>query len=309
MCLPVCGPDRFAGPGARVPAARMLKLRPAWPKPSEFPGKPMTTDIHRRHNIHVSGQAGPPMVFAHGFGCDQQMWRFVAPAFESSHQVVLFDHVGCGKSDLSAYDPQRHARLEGYADDVVAIVDALDLQDAVFVGHSVSAMIGLLAAAQRPARFARLLLVGPSPRYLNDPETGYVGGFERSDIDGLVDMMDSNLLGWADFLAPVVMGADSPPERTDELRASFCAADPSINRRFAMATFLGDNRADLARVTVPSVILQCAHDAIAPQAVGQYMHQQLQGSRLVLLDVVGHCPHLTHPQLTIDALRASLAPG
>jgi sigma-B regulation protein RsbQ len=176
----------------------------------------------------------------------------------------------------------------------------------VFVGHSVSAMIGLLASIERPQRFRQLLLVGPSPRYLNEAETGYVGGFERSDIDSLIDMMDSNLLGWADFLAPVVMGADSPPERTDELRASFCAADPAINRRFAIATFLGDNRADLPRVTVPSVILQCLHDAIAPTAVGHYMHRLLPHSRLQLLEVAGHCPHLTHPQLTTDALRAAM---
>jgi sigma-B regulation protein RsbQ len=246
------------------------------------------------------------MVFAHGFGCDQQMWRFVAPAFEATHRVVLFDHIGCGQSDLAAYDPQRHARLEGYAEDVVALLDALDLRDVVFVGHSVSAMIGVLASTARPERFAQLVLVVPSPRYLNDPDTGYVGGFERADIDGLIDMMDSNLLGWANFLAPVVMGVDSPAERTDELQASFCAADPYINRRFAMATFLGDNRADLPRVTVPTRILQCAHDAIAPRVVGDDMHARMPGSRLQMLDVTGHCPHLTHPQLTIDALRAGL---
>ena len=207
----------------------------------------MRTDTIRRHNVSVAGQSHPPMVFAHGFGCDQQMWRFVAPAFEASHRVVLFDHIGCGRSDLSAYDIRRHSRLEGYAEDVVDLLDTLDLHDVVFVGHSVSAMIGLLAAIARPQRFARLLLLGPSPRYLNDAASGSVGGFERADIDGLIDMMDSNLLGWADFLAPAVMGADSPPQLTDELRASFCAADPDINRRFAMATFLGDNRADLAR--------------------------------------------------------------
>lgn len=266
-----------------------------------------TADAIRRHNVNFRGQSGPPMVFAHGFGCDQQMWRFVAPAFEASHAVVLFDHIGCGKSDLAAYDMQRHSRLEGYAEDVVRLLDALDLHDVVFVGHSVSAMIGLLAAVQRPQRFRQLLLLGPSPRYLNDPDTGYVGGFERSDIDALVDMMDSNLLGWADYLAPVVLGADSPAERIDELKASFCTADPYINRRFAMATFLGDNRADLPLLQVPSVVLQCAHDAIAPTCVGDYMHRHLPGSRLQLLDVVGHCPHLTHPQATITALQQALA--
>ncbi len=263
----------------------------------------------QRHHITQRGQAQPPMVFAHGFGCDQQMWRFVAPAFEPSHRVVLFDHIGCGQSDRAAYNLQRHAKLEGYAQDVVDLLDGLDLHDVVYVGHSVSAMIGLLAAAERPARFAQLVLLGPSPRYLNNPQTGYVGGFERGDIDGLIDMMDSNLLGWADYLAPVVMGADSTAELTDELKASLCAADPYINRRFAMATFLGDNRADLARVQVPCVILQCAHDAIAPRAVGDYLHQHLAGSRLQVLDVTGHSPHLTHPQLTIDALRAAVAGG
>ncbi|MDH4393863.1 MAG: alpha/beta hydrolase [Aquabacterium sp.] len=269
----------------------------------------MTTDTIRRHHVNQAGQAHPPMVFAHGFGCDQQMWRFVAPAFEATHRVVLFDHIGCGKSDLSSYDGMRHSRLEGYAEDVVALFDALDLRDVVFVGHSVSAMIGVLAAIARPERFAQLVLVGPSPRYLNDPDAGYVGGFERADIDGLIDLMDSNQLGWADCLAPVVMGAGSTEALTDELKASFCAADPYINRRFAMATFLGDNRADLPRLTVPTLILQCAHDAIAPCAVGDYMHAHMPGSRLRVLDVAGHCPHLTHPQVTIDALRAAVAGG
>jgi sigma-B regulation protein RsbQ len=269
----------------------------------------MPSEIIRRHHVVESGQAGPPLVFAHGFGCDQQMWRFVAPAFESTHRVVLFDHIGCGRSDTAAYDPQRHSRLEGYAEDVVALLDAMDLRDVVFVGHSVSAMIGALAAIERPERFAQLLMIGPSPRYLNDSADGYQGGFERADIDGLIDLMDSNLLGWADFLVPAVMGPESPQVLTDELKASFCAADPAINRRFAMATFLGDNRSDLPRVPVPSVILQCAHDAIAPPAVGDYMHRQIPGSRLQILDVVGHCPHMTHPEITIQALRAAMQPG
>ena len=267
----------------------------------------MTADIVRRHHISQTGASGPHLVFAHGFGCDQQMWRFVAPAFEATHRVVLFDHIGCGKSDSTVYDAHRHARLEGYAQDVVDMLDALDLRDVVFVGHSVSAMIGALAAIARPERFAQLLMIGPSPRYLNDHETGYHGGFERADIDGLIDLMDSNLLGWADFLVPAVMGSQSTQELTDELKSSFCAADPAINRRFAMATFLGDNRADLPRLTVPSVILQCAHDAIAPPQVGDYIHLHLPGSRLQVLDVVGHCPHMTHPQIVIDALRAAMS--
>jgi sigma-B regulation protein RsbQ len=266
----------------------------------------MTIDPVRRHNVTVSGQGSRPIVFAHGFGCDQQMWRFVAPAFEADHQVVLFDHIGCGKSDLSAYDAHRHRRLEGYAQDVADLLDALDLHDVVFVGHSVSAMIGLLASIQRPERFARLVLLGPSPCYLNHPAEGYVGGFERADIEGLIDMMESNMVGFANFLAPVAMGASAPAERTEELQSSLCAADPYINRRFAMATFLGDNRADLAQVTVPALILQCADDAIAPRAVGDYLQARLAGSTLQVLDVVGHCPHLTHPETTLAAIRSVL---
>jgi sigma-B regulation protein RsbQ len=266
----------------------------------------MTRDVQNRHHLSISGRGSRPILFAHGFGCDQQMWRFVAPAFEADHRVVLFDHIGCGQSDLLAYDPVRHRRLEGYAQDVVALLDELDLRDVVFVGHSVSAMIGLLASIQRPGRFARLVLVGPSPCYLNDPAGCYTGGFERTDIEGLIDMMESNMLGFANFLAPVAMGSGGPAERTDELQASLCAADPYINRRFATATFLGDNRADLHQVTVPALILQCADDAIAPVSVGHYLHARLAGSTLQVLDVVGHCPHMTHPDLTIAAIRGVL---
>lgn len=262
-------------------------------------------DALRRNNVRMSGDGVRPMVFAHGFGCDQQMWRFVAPAFHASHRVVLFDHVGCGKSDASAYDEVRHATLAGYADDLVEILRTADLRDVTFVGHSVSGVIGILASLTAPECFSRLVLVGPSPRYLNEP--GYVGGFERADIDGLMDMMETNMLGWASFLAPVVMGPKSGEEITQELRASFCASDPYISRRFAAATFLADNREDLARVSLPSLILQCADDAIAPMQVGQYMHARMKGSRLKVLPVSGHCPHMTHPELTVQAIQDYLA--
>lgn len=262
-------------------------------------------DALRRNNVRMSGDGVRPMVFAHGFGCDQQMWRFVAPAFHASHRVVLFDHVGCGKSDASAYDEVRHATLAGYADDLVEILRTADLRDVTFVGHSVSGVIGILASLTAPECFSRLVLVGPSPRYLNEP--GYVGGFERADIDGLMDMMETNMLGWASFLAPVVMGPQSGEEITQELRASFCASDPYISRRFAAATFLADNREDLARVSLPSLILQCADDAIAPMQVGQYMHARMKGSRLKVLPVSGHCPHMTHPELTVQAIQDYLA--
>ncbi len=263
-------------------------------------------DILRRHNVTRRGQGRQTLLFAHGFGCDQQMWRFVAPAFEATHDVVLFDHIGCGGSDPAAYDDERHASLDGYARDVVDIVEALDLRDVVFVGHSVGAQIGLLASIQAPDRFAKLVLVGPSARYLNDPPD-YIGGFDRADIDGLIDMMDRNQLGWANFLAPLVMSAENPAELTEELRASLCAADPYITRRFALATFLSDNRADLPRVSVPSLLLQCSDDAIAPIAAGEYVHRHLRGSTLRVIEAAGHCPHMTHPDETIAAIREYLA--
>ena len=262
-------------------------------------------DIARRHNLQQSGQGRQPMLFAHGFGCDQQMWRFVAPAFEATHRLTLFDHIGCGRSDASAYDDVRHARIEGYADDVCEIIDTLDLHDIVFVGHSVSAMIGVLAALRLPERFARLVLIGPSPCYLNHPPD-YHGGFEPADIDGLLDLMDNNFLGWANYLAPVVMGPGHAPELTEELKSSFCASDAYITRRFARATFLADHRAVLPRLKVPSLVLQVSEDAIAPRAVGEYVHRHITDSALTLIDGVGHCPHMSHPQQTIAAIQAWL---
>lgn len=263
-------------------------------------------NVLHRNNVVTSGQGTQPLVFAHGFGCDQQMWRFVAPAFEATHRVVLFDHIGCGKSDMGAYDNQRHASLAGYAKDLVDILEQADLRDAIIVGHSVSSIISILAAIRAPERVARLVLVGPSPRYLNDPPD-YVGGFERADIDGLMDMMETNMLGWASFLAPAVMGAHSPQELTQELKASFCAADPYITRRFAAATFLADNRADLPLLALPSLIIQCSDDAIAPREVGQYVHAHLKGSTLRVIEASGHCPHMTHPSETIALIQDYLA--
>ena len=265
-------------------------------------------DALKRNNVQFLGRGQQPMVFAHGFGCDQQMWRFVAPAFEDTHRVVLFDHIGCGKSDGSAYDNQRHATISGYAHDVLDILRAADLRDVIFVGHSVSAMIGVLASIREPQRFSRLVMVAPSPRYLNEAPD-YEGGFERADIDNLIDLMETNMLGWADFLAPVVMGNANPPEMTHELKASFCASDPYIARRFALATFLGDNREDLPRVSVPSLVIQCTEDAIAPMPVGRYVHAHTPHSTLAVLDAPGHCPHMTHPQETVALIRDYLATG
>jgi sigma-B regulation protein RsbQ len=262
-------------------------------------------DVLRRNNVTVSGRPGaPPMVFAHGFGCDQGMWRHVAPAFQDTHRVVLFDHVGAGGSDLSAWDPARYRRLEGYADDVVAILEALDLPPVVFVGHSVSAVIGLLAAAGRPELFERLVLVGPSPRYIDDE--GYRGGFSAAEIEELLETMDGNYLGWSQYIAPVIMGAPERPELGQELTSSFCRADPAIARHFARTTFLSDNRKDLERVTTPALVVQCRDDVIAPQEVGEYVHAHLSGSELVLLDATGHCPNLSAPGLLVDAMKSYL---
>ena len=259
-------------------------------------------DVQVRNNVSVTGRSdGAPMVLAHGFGCDKGMWRFVAPEFEPTHRVVLFDHVGAGGSDLTAYDPARYSTLDGYAADVVEIVEALDLPPVVFVGHSVSAVIGLLAAAQRPELFSRLVLVGPSPRYIDDE--GYRGGFSREEIDELLETMDANYLGWSQHIAPVIMGVPDRPELGEELAGSFCRTDPLIARRFARATFLSDNRADLARVRTPSLVVQCREDAIAPLEVGAYVHQNLPGSELVVLDARGHCPNLSAPGELVAAMR------
>ena len=243
-----------------------------------------------------------PMVFAHGFGCDQNMWRFVAPAFEADHRIVLFDHVGAGGSDLKAYDPERYGTLAGYARDVVEIGRELDLSDAIFVGHSVSAMIGVLAAAQAPGLIGKLVLVGPSPRYID--ADGYTGGFSQADIEELLESLDSNFLGWSSAMAPVIMANADRPELGEELTSSFCRTDPEIAARFARVTFMSDNRADLATVAVPTLVLQCSDDVIAPAAVGEYVHRQIPGSEFVQLAATGHCPNLSAPQETIDAIRA-----
>jgi sigma-B regulation protein RsbQ len=263
-------------------------------------------DVIARNNVVCSGAVrGKPMLFAHGFGCDQNMWRYVAPAFEDEYRVILFDHVGAGGSDLSAYDPAKYSSLDGYAADVLEICKQLELRDVIFVGHSVSSMIGVLAAAQEPARFDRLVLVGPSPRYLDDE--GYVGGFSREDIDGLLESLDSNYLGWSSAMAPAIMGNSDRPELGEELTNSFCRTDPAIAKQFARVTFLSDNRADLGDVDIPALVLQCQEDVIAPQAVGQYVQRELPRAELTLLAATGHCPNLSAPDETIAAIKIFLA--
>jgi sigma-B regulation protein RsbQ len=234
------------------------------------------------------------------------MWRFVAPDFEVDHRVVVFDHVGAGRSDLSAYDPGKYNSLRGYAGDVVQICRELDLRDVVFVGHSVSAMIGVLALRQAPELFGALVMVGPNPRYVNDGD--YVGGFSRADIAGLLEMLDSNHLGWSAQMAPLIMGNHPEnPGLVEELTNSFCRTDPDIARQFARVTFLSDNRADLPAVTVPTLVLQCSEDVIAPEVVGRYVHAAVPGSTFTQLRAVGHVPHLSAPEETTSAIRAFLA--
>jgi sigma-B regulation protein RsbQ len=261
-------------------------------------------ELTARFNVHVSGYGKTPMLFAHGFGCDQNMWRYVVPAFADDYQVVLFDHIGAGGSDLSAYDPAKYASLDGYADDIIEICKGLQLGRVVFVGHSVSAMIGILAAIKAPDLFANLILVGPSPRYIND--AGYIGGFTENQINELLEFLDSNHMGWSQAMAPVIMGNADRPALGDELTNSFCRTDPDIASRFARATFLSDNRDDLQRVVTPSLILQCSEDVIAPREVGQYVHDHLKNSELTILNATGHCPNLSAPEETIAAIKAYL---
>jgi sigma-B regulation protein RsbQ len=263
-------------------------------------------NVLTRNNVQVHGQADArPMMFSHGFGCDQNMWRHVWPEFAESHRIVLFDHVGHGRSDHSAFDPSRYADLEGYADVVVEICEALDLRDVIFVGHSVSAMIGALASIRAPDRFGRLVLIGPSPRYIDDAD--YVGGFSEEDIEALLASLEKNYLGWSSTMAPAIMGNAERPELGDELLNSFCATDPEIAKHFARVTFLSDNRADLAAVATPALVLQCSDDAIAPTAVGEYVHRHLPDSRYRLLRATGHCPNLSAPEETVAAIKDFLA--
>lgn len=264
-------------------------------------------NILTRNNVHQLGDTGPVLLYAHGFGCNQSMWDQITPAFATTHRQVLFDYVGSGQSDLSAWDAKRYATLQGYVRDVIDICDALQVQSGVtFVGHSVSATIGLLASIQRPALFERLVLIGPSPCFLNHPPD-YEGGFEREDLVGLLELMETNYMGWAQYLAPVVAGEDASGATAHKLSDSFCSTDPLMARVFAKATFFGDNRADLAQVTLPCLILQHARDALAPVAVGEYVHRHLKGSSLQVLDVAGHCSHMSDPDLVIQAMQTYLA--
>lgn len=261
--------------------------------------------VFRRNNVQISGKGTQAMVFAHGFGCDHNMWRYVTPAFLNQYKVVVFDNVGAGKSDFSQFDPVKYSTLQGYAQDLIDIVRAIGGTDTIFVGHSVSAMVGVLAAIEMPSLFADLILIGPSPSYINDGN--YVGGFNKSDIEEMLEFLDINYLGWSSTMAPVIMGNPEEPVLAEELENSFCRTDPVIARHFARTTFMSDVRSELPKLTVPSLILQCSDDVIAPEAVGRYMHAQMPGSSFVKMQATGHCPNLSAPDETIQAIQTYLA--
>jgi len=257
--------------------------------------------VIERNNVHVRGSADRTMIFAHGFGCDQNMWRFVEPAFRGEFRTVLFDHVGAGASDLKAYDKTKYSTLEGYADDVVEIGREFGLKDAVFVGHSVSSMIGVLAVKKAPGVFGKLVLVGPSARYIDDGD--YVGGFSDQQIEELLQFLEANHMGWSAQMAPVIMGNLDRPELGEELTNSFCRTDPDIAKAFARVTFKSDNRGDLAGVEIPTLILQCSEDIIASKEVGEFVYRGIPNSEIIILEATGHCPNLSAPDEVIAAMR------
>ncbi|MDY8047056.1 alpha/beta hydrolase [Paenibacillus polymyxa] len=266
----------------------------------------MTVDILQRNNVKVIGTGSQTIVFAHGFGCDQDMWRYIVPSFIDNYQIVLFDYVGFGDSQIKYYDSKKYSDLQGYAQDVLDIMGALDLRNTIFVGHSVSSMIGMLASIRSPQYFERIVMLGPSPRYVNDLPS-YYGGFDKSDIDELLDMMQMNFIGWASYMAPIAM---QNPERgglTEELEKAFCSRDPHIARQFAEVTFFSDCRVDLQHASVPTLILQCSDDSIAPIEVGDYLHTHLRNSRLQQMRAKGHYPHLSQPGETSDLIKEYLA--
>lgn len=263
------------------------------------------TNVMTRNNVKVIGAGEQTIVFAHGFGCDQSMWQYIAPSFEGDYRIVLFDYVGSGNSDLHAYRAEKYSSLHGYVQDVLDVMEALELRDVIFVGHSVSSMIGMLASIKCPEYFDKLIMIGPSPRYLNEGEH-YVGGFDLSDINELLDMMEMNFTGWASFLAPIAMNNPDLPQLTKELEQSFISTDPVIAREFAEVTFLSDHRSDLSKSTIPTLIMQCSDDSIVPLDVGEYLHSHLKNSTLRIMEAKGHYPHISHPAETITLIKEYL---
>lgn len=264
----------------------------------------LNSPVCLRNNVKVLGKGSKVLMFGHGFGCDQNTWRLITPAFEAEYKIVLFDYVGSGNSDLSAYDDNRYSSLTGYASDILEICEALDLQDVIFVGHSVSSMIGLLAVNMAPEKFSRLVFIGPSPRYLND--VNYPGGLERDELEELLDIMDSNYLGWSSTIAGHIMGNPDRPELADGLATSFCSTNPEMAKKFARVTFLSDNRNDLPKLKVPSLTIQCREDFLTNDDIATYIQKITPGNQITFLKSSGHCPHLSDPDGVIQALKSFL---
>jgi sigma-B regulation protein RsbQ len=264
----------------------------------------LNSPVCLRNNVKVLGHGSKVLMFGHGFGCDQNTWRLITPAFISEYKIVLFDYVGAGHSDLSAYDNNRYSSLEGYASDVLDICEALNLQDVVFVGHSVSSMIGLLAVNRAAETFSSIVFIGPSPRYLND--VNYRGGLERAELEELLEIMDSNYLGWSSTMAGHIMGNHDRPELADGLATSFCSTNPEIAKKFARVTFLSDNREDLPKLKVPSLTIQCKEDFLTNDDIATFIQKITPGNQISFLDSSGHCPHLSDPDSVIKALKSFL---
>ncbi len=262
-------------------------------------------DVVVRNNVKVIGEGERTIVFAHGFGCDQSMWQYITPSFTHQYRVVLFDYVGSGSSDLNAYTSERYSTFQGYVQDVLDIIECLELSNITFIGHSVSSMIGMLASIERPDYFEKMIMIGPSPCYLNEGDA-YFGGFERSDITELLDMMEMNFAGWASFMAPLAMNNPELPMLSKDLERSFISTDPVITREFAEVTFLSDHREALPKATVPTLIMQCSDDSIVPLQVGEYLHKHLSNSTFRLMEAKGHYPHISHPEETITLINEYL---
>lgn len=258
----------------------------------------------QRNNVTVKGKGTQVMLFAHGFGCDQNMWRFITPAFLEDYKVILFDHVGAGNSDISAYNTEKYSQLEGYAADIINICEEMELSDIIFVGHSVSSIIGMIASIEKPHLFKSLIMVSPSPSYINDGD--YYGGFTRDQINELMESLDNNHLGWSMTMAPIIMANPEREELAEELTDSFCRSNPDIAKEFARTTFLSDKRALLPEVNIPTLILQCSEDVIAPEEVGIFMHEKIKDSKIVMMKATGHCPNLSAPEETIEAMKTFL---
>lgn len=267
----------------------------------------VAASVIEQNNVTQSGiDNGPAMIFVHGFGCDQSMWREVAPKFAEGHRVITYDLTGMGQSDLSAYDPHRYGDLRAHAEDLRGIVDALRLDEVVLVGHSVGATIALLAAIEVPEKISRLVLISPSPCFVDDAVSSYRGGFSREDLEGLIAFLDENHMGWSAQMAPTIVGQPEGAVATDELTQSFCRTDPKIAQHFARVTFLSDERKAFEHATRPSLILHCKHDALVPMEVAEWMKDRTPMVTLELLDATGHCPHMTVPHDVVAAMQTYL---